>query len=70
MTAEDEGVQGARDGDGRPYPMPPFIYEKIRAEATRPLLVLVLWDEATASGPSMMAVTQAGAEVFFATCPG
>jgi hypothetical protein len=66
---EDETLRrtaGGRDANGQSYPIPAHIYEKIRAERSRPLLSLVLWDATTANDPSLLAIAHAIASVFFA----
>jgi hypothetical protein len=55
-----------RDAEGRSYPIPPIIYERIRTDDVRPLMVLTLWNTATANDPSILAVAQA---VFFSALP-
>jgi hypothetical protein len=68
---EDEVIRRTslgRDTDGNPFPIPPSIYDKIRAEPARPLLAMVLWDTKTANDPSLLAIAHAIAGVFFETC--
>ena len=47
---------GGRDSRGEPFPIPPSVYEQIRAEPARPLLAIVLWDVTTANDPSLLAI--------------
>ena len=68
---EEEALRrtaGGRDANGQPYPIPAHIYEKIRAQRIRPLLALLLWDGTTANDPSLLAIAQAIASVFFESC--
>jgi len=68
---EDEVIRrtsGGRDSNRQPYPIPASIYANIRNEPTRPFLALTLWNVATARDPSLLAIAQAIAGVFFDNC--
>ena len=67
-TDEDEVIRRAAGGSnrhGKPFPIPAEVYDKIRADPTRPMLAMTLWDAATANDPSLLAIAHAIASIFF-----
>ena len=56
---------GGRNADGKPYPIPPDVYEKVLNNPGRPLVALTLWDPESARDPSMLVIANTIGVTFF-----